>query len=66
MQLLKEYTATETDNSLPVADPGGNPAMGPPIDVGNGVWSPPRGRKNNDSIVNLVKGFWSSEFLGDR
>ena len=30
-----------------------NPAMAP-IKVGNGI-CPPRGRKNNDSIVNLAK-----------
>jgi len=39
-----------------VADPGGaNPAMDPPIEVGNGVWSPLGGRKSDDSIVNMSK-----------
>jgi len=33
---------------------GANPAMAPPIEVGNGVW-PLGGRKSSDSIVNLRK-----------
>src|SRR6218665_839888 len=44
-----------------VADPGGgaNPAMAPPIEIGNGVWPPLRDRKSNGSIVILLK---SKEF----
>ena len=38
---------------------GANPAMAPPIEIGNGVWPPFRDRKSNGSIVILLK---SKEF----
>src|SRR6218665_2403176 len=40
----------------PVADPGGGQIRPrPPIEVGNGVWPPFRGRKSNGTIVILSK-----------
>jgi len=33
---------------------GANPAM-PPTEVGNGIWPPLGGRKNNESSVNFPK-----------
>src|SRR6218665_2635748 len=56
MPIQQAYQISAT-TSVPTSggSRGGKSGHGPPIEIGNGVWTPLRDRKSNGSIVILLK-----------